>query len=44
MFAITNLDKFCAELQRLIKIASSIPGEGIIAVLREMMVRTSWIY
>jgi pimeloyl-ACP methyl ester carboxylesterase len=41
MFATENLDKFSADLRRLKKIASSIPGEGIIAVLKGMMARPS---
>jgi pimeloyl-ACP methyl ester carboxylesterase len=41
MFATINLDKFQAEIQRSKKIASSIPGEAIIAVLRGMMARPS---
>jgi pimeloyl-ACP methyl ester carboxylesterase len=41
MFATVNLDKFQAEIQRSKEIASSIPGEAIIAVLRGMMARPS---
>jgi pimeloyl-ACP methyl ester carboxylesterase len=41
MFASINLDKFQAGLQRSKEIASSIPGEAIIAVLRGMMARPS---
>jgi len=41
MFATVNLQKFAAELQRSKEIASSIPGEGIIAVLKGMMARPS---
>jgi pimeloyl-ACP methyl ester carboxylesterase len=41
MFAASNLEKFAAELQRSKDIASKIPGEGIIAVLKGMMVRPS---
>src|SRR4030042_4952125 len=41
MFATDNLLKFSAELERSKEIASSIPGEGIIAVLKGMMARPS---
>ncbi len=41
MFATFNLQKFRAAVQRLKEIASSIPGDGIIAVLRGMMARPS---
>jgi pimeloyl-ACP methyl ester carboxylesterase len=41
MFAPSNLDKLSAELQRSKEIASRIPGEGIIAVLKGMMQRPS---
>ncbi len=41
MFATSNLEKFSGELQRSKNIASSIPGEGIIAVLKGMMARPS---
>jgi pimeloyl-ACP methyl ester carboxylesterase len=41
MFATPNLEKFPAELQRSVEIASAIPGEGIIAVLKGMMARPS---
>lgn len=41
MYAGPNLDKFSEELQRSREIASSISGEGIIAVLRGMMARPS---
>jgi pimeloyl-ACP methyl ester carboxylesterase len=43
MFANINLDKFHDSLERSKMIASSIPGEGIIAVLRGMMKRPSRI-
>ncbi|OFY61673.1 MAG: hypothetical protein A2V64_02515 [Bacteroidetes bacterium RBG_13_43_22] len=41
MFAAVNLEKLTGRLQRSKEIASSIPGEGIIAVLRGMMARPS---
>jgi len=41
MFATENLARFPEELQRLKEIASSIPGESIIAVLKGMIVRPS---
>lgn len=41
MFATSNLQKFTNELNHSKKIASSISGEGIVAVLRGMMVRPS---
>ena len=41
MFATPNLEKFSEELLRSKKIASSISGEGIIAVLKGMMARPS---
>lgn len=41
MFAPTNLEKFSGALQRSKNIASHIPGEGIIAVLKGMMERPS---
>jgi pimeloyl-ACP methyl ester carboxylesterase len=41
MFATMNLEKFPGAVRRSIKIASSIPGDGIIAMLRGMMVRSS---
>jgi len=41
MFASPNLEKFSDALQRSKNIASRIPGEGIIAVLNGMMIRTS---
>jgi pimeloyl-ACP methyl ester carboxylesterase len=41
MFASSNLEKFSEALQKSKEIASLIPGEGIIAVLNGMMIRTS---
>lgn len=41
MFATTNLQKFPEALERSKQIASSIRGEGIIAVLKGMMARSS---
>jgi pimeloyl-ACP methyl ester carboxylesterase len=41
MFATSNIRKFSAALQRSKEIASSVSGEGIIAVLRGMMARPS---
>jgi pimeloyl-ACP methyl ester carboxylesterase len=41
MFATVNLQKFSAELQRSGEIASTISGEGIVAVLKGMMKRPS---
>jgi pimeloyl-ACP methyl ester carboxylesterase len=41
MFAPSNLDKFSEELKRLKEIASRIPGEGIISVLKGMITRPS---
>jgi pimeloyl-ACP methyl ester carboxylesterase len=41
MFATSNLEKFSAALQRSKDIASKIPGDGIIAVLKGMMIRPS---
>jgi pimeloyl-ACP methyl ester carboxylesterase len=41
MFANSNLEKYSDALQRSKKIASQIPGEGIIAVLNGMMIRPS---
>jgi pimeloyl-ACP methyl ester carboxylesterase len=41
MFAPSNVEKFAMELERSKKIASMIPGDGIIAVLRGMMDRPS---
>ena len=41
MFATSNLQKFSASLQRSKEIASSLPGDGIIAVLKGMMARPS---
>jgi len=41
MFATSNLEKFADALQRSKDIASQIPGEGIIAVLKGMMTRPS---
>lgn len=41
MFAPSNLEKFSDALQRSKKIASSIPGDGIIAVLNGMISRPS---
>jgi len=41
MFATSNLEKFADALQRSKDIASRIPGEGIIAVLKGMMTRPS---
>ena len=41
MFATSNLEKFDDALQRSKDIASRIPGEGIIAVLKGMMTRPS---
>ncbi|MGD0342588.1 MAG: alpha/beta fold hydrolase [Bacteroidales bacterium] len=41
MFATANLDKFSSALQRSKQIASSVSGEGIIAVLKGMMARPS---
>ncbi len=41
MFSSANIQKFPAALQRSKEIASSIPGDGIIAVLRGMMARPS---
>lgn len=41
MFANTNLGRFAGEIKRLKEIASSIPGEAIIAVLRGMIIRPS---
>jgi len=41
MFATSNLKKFNASLERAKQIASSIKGEGIIAVLKGMMARPS---
>jgi pimeloyl-ACP methyl ester carboxylesterase len=41
MFATPNLEKFSKELHRSKKIASSLSGEGIIAVLKGMMARPS---
>ena len=41
MFATSNLEKFSDALQRSKDIASAIPGEGIIAVLKGMMARPS---
>jgi len=43
MFADSNLQKFSDALQRSKEIASSISGEGIIAILRGMMARPSRI-
>ncbi|MCU0362246.1 MAG: alpha/beta hydrolase [Bacteroidales bacterium] len=43
MYATTNLQKFSEALKRSKGIASSIPGEGIIAVLRGMIKRPSRI-
>jgi pimeloyl-ACP methyl ester carboxylesterase len=41
MFASSNLEKFNTALQRSKKIASSVSGSGIIAVLKGMMARPS---
>jgi pimeloyl-ACP methyl ester carboxylesterase len=41
MFATSNLEKFSAALERSRKIASSVSGEGIVAVLKGMMARPS---
>jgi pimeloyl-ACP methyl ester carboxylesterase len=41
MFAVSNLEKFDGALQKSKKIASLIPGDGIIAVLNGMMIRPS---
>jgi pimeloyl-ACP methyl ester carboxylesterase len=41
MFAPSNLEKYSEALQRSKDIASKIPSEGIIAVLKGMMIRTS---
>jgi pimeloyl-ACP methyl ester carboxylesterase len=41
MFATSNLKKFSASIERAKQIASSIKGEGIIAVLKGMMARPS---
>ena len=41
MFATPNLQKFSGALQQSIKIATSIPNEGIIAMLKGMMLRPS---
>jgi len=41
MFATSNIEKLSESVQRLKDIASRIPGEGIIAVLKGMMVRPS---
>lgn len=41
MYAVANLQKLSKAHRRSKKIASSIPGEGIIAVLRGMMERPS---
>jgi pimeloyl-ACP methyl ester carboxylesterase len=41
MFATSTLEKFADALQRSKDIASRIPGEGIIAVLKGMMTRPS---
>lgn len=41
MFAPSNLDKFSGALERSKKIASAIPGDGIIAVLKGMIERPS---
>jgi pimeloyl-ACP methyl ester carboxylesterase len=41
MFATTNLEKFSDSLEQAMKVASSIPGEAIAAVLRGMMARPS---
>lgn len=43
MFATSNLEKFSEALKRSKDIASGIPGEGIIAVLNGMMIRSSRI-
>lgn len=44
MFAPSNIDKYSEALERSKKIASQIPGEGIIAVLNGMMQRPSRIW
>ena len=41
MYATSNLQKFPEDIERSKQIASSIPGEGIIAVLKGMMARPS---
>jgi pimeloyl-ACP methyl ester carboxylesterase len=41
MFATANLEKFSHSLEQAMKIASSIPGEAIAAILRGMMARPS---
>jgi pimeloyl-ACP methyl ester carboxylesterase len=41
MFATSNLEKNKTSLERSKEIASSVPGEGIIAILKGMMVRPS---
>jgi pimeloyl-ACP methyl ester carboxylesterase len=41
MFALSNLEKFAGHLNKLKTIASEIPGEGIIAMLKGMMIRPS---
>jgi pimeloyl-ACP methyl ester carboxylesterase len=41
MFASSNLEKFAGHLDKLKTIASEIPGEGIIAMLKGMMIRPS---
>jgi pimeloyl-ACP methyl ester carboxylesterase len=44
MFATSNLEKFSGALQRSKDIASKIPGEGIIAILKGMMIRPSRLW
>jgi pimeloyl-ACP methyl ester carboxylesterase len=43
MFAPSNFDRFGEQLERATQIASSIPGEAIISVLRGMMIRPARI-